>query len=406
MHLQRNLHLLVRNSMKPIAQHILWYRVDQYLARYRPYTIAVAGTYGRSTAAASILQAIHAHRHVRLAAAGSQPRHIPEGILGVSERAGMSFLDLLAAGKMKELTEYEPDTIIAQVPLLAPGLARQAISHIVPRMLVLTHSGYEHLDLFGSQDMVMHEYQILTQQLASDAVIVLNVDDVHFRDMLGSLHHNVITYGTHEKADIRARRATRSESGSGIFLELSIDNVAHELYLPYSLAKQHMYGALAGIAVAHAMGVSSKDAIAGVQQVKPPHGIFSRVHGKNDSVVIDDTNNTTFDGILSSLTSLTSMLGAVRKIVVLKDIEGLGARSRELHERIGTAAASAGHILVFVGELMLAAQAAAGRANGEVDTHHFDTVAEVEQWLPAHIKKGDVVYVGGGLQELSGSLRK
>lgn len=369
--------------MPSFAERIALFRIQNYLAKYHPYVAAALGTYGRSIAVHALHHTIARHRHARIG-------------FGIERQRTNSIIQFLTRSKMREMTEFEPDTIIGEIGLERPGYMPYIMSRILPRLLMLPNIGSEHIDLFGSKEMVAHEYANVANTLSSDAIVILNADDENLRNMKQHIQHPVITYGVHESADLRIIRAKRGENTQGIFLEFILHDVHYEVYFPHLFVRQHVQGVLAGLAGAHAMGIDMHKAIAAVQQLQPPRGSFSISPGITGSSIIDDTADVCPEKLESSLKSLASYTKDARTFIILGDIDNLGDISVRAHETLGKQAASAGNILIFVGNMMRHAQAAALKTGGTVDTHHFAASDDAARWLPQHIRTGDIVYIAGG----------
>lgn len=390
-----------------LRERLAWYRAQEYLARYKPYGIAVAGTYGGEITAAAIEHAIKSHRHVRSGYPVEHSIDIPEGILGArGHREHRGMMSLLVKSKMRELTQFEPDTIITQLPLMRPHAAPLALSKMLPRMLVLTHVDVEQIDLFMNKDMIAHEYLILANTLQRDGVVVLNADDQELRELQEKIDRPVITYGVHPRADVRVTRAVRSKEKNGLFLEITVHGKSHELFLPHLFAKQHVSAVAAGIAASHGMGISPQDAVEGIRLVQPPTGRLSRREGVNSSILIDDSYDTCPAQLASSLKSFATLPCAGRKIIVLGDMDNLASFAPEAHEEAGRQAASIAPIAIFVGDLMLRAQGAAMQSGNKIDVHHFISSSEAAAWLPEHIQENDMVFVSGGKSMKMGKVAK
>jgi UDP-N-acetylmuramyl pentapeptide synthase len=395
--------------MMTFRERIAWFRAQQYLARYRPYTIAVTGSYGREIAARAIAYALKSHRHVRNTDSIEHSIDIPGGILGAqSHKEHGGIMQLLTASKMRELRQLEPDTVITQVPLLTPKFAPWALHCLLPRMLVLTHIGREHIDQFGSYDMVLHEYAVLANSLQKDAVVILNCDDPALREIQDMIARPVITYGVNSSADLYMKRAVRQQEGLG--MEVVLHGVHQELFLPYMFARSHVYAVGAGLAAAHGINIQLSEAVESMRLIKTIKGHMSRLHGVRGSTIIDDSIHTVPEQLLASLTSVAKLPHAGRKIVVLGDMEGLGQFTTAQHQEVGTHAAVSAQIAVFVGDAMRQAQDTALKAGTGVDTHHFATSSEAAAWLSDNIREGDIVFVSGGksmkMQRIVKKLRK
>ncbi|MEK7500165.1 MAG: Mur ligase family protein [Patescibacteria group bacterium] len=393
--------------MTSFAEKIAWYRAENYIAQYKPYGIAVAGTYGRYIASEAIFHALKSHRHVRKGDAVEHSIDIPDGILGAKKHSKhKGIMRFLMREKMKELTQFEPDTIITQLPLLRPTLAPWAVSRILPRMLVFTHIGLEHVDLFVSKETIAHEYLALANSLPKDAVVVLNMDDELLRTLIENINHSVITCGVHPKSDIRISRAVRNKDTNGLFLEIAVHGTQEEVFLPSLFAKQHVSAVAAAIATAHGMGVSVKDAIHGLRAIKPARGNLSRIPGINGSTIIDDSHDTCPEQLESSLKSFATLQGSGRKIIILGDMDNLASLGISCHEAVGTQASSIVSMIVFVGDMMRHGQDGALKSGNKVDTHHFETSSEAANWLPEYIREGDMVFVSGGKSMKMGKVVK
>lgn len=397
--------------MKSFVERIAWYRAEQYIGRYMPYGIAVAGTYGRTVTADAIAAALRSHRHIRNGYRVEYPIDIPEGILGAKgHKEYQGLFAMLTRSKMRELTQFEPDTIITQLPLFAPHAAPWALSRILPKLLVLTHVGLEHMDLFINKDLIAHEYGVLANTLSRDGVIVLNADDEELRQLRGKLQHPVVTYGVHSSSDIRVTRAVRTEGGKGLAIEIALHGVRHELFLPHLFAKQHVSAVAAAIAASHAMGISPAATIAGLRLLKAPQGEMSEEKSASGVIIIDDSYDTCPEQLESSLKTFSTMPCSGRKIVVLGDMDNLASFAIEKHEEAGRHATSIAPIVIFVGDMMRHAQNAALKSGSKADTHHFISSREAGSWLPEHVREGDMVFVSGGksmrMNKVTASLKK
>ncbi|MDA1169002.1 MAG: Mur ligase family protein [bacterium] len=393
--------------MMSLFERIAWYRAEQYLARYKQYGIAVAGSFGREIALDAIFSALKFHRHVRKGYAVEHSIDIPEGILGIKKRGKYrGIMRFLMRSKIQELTQFEPDTIITQLPLIQPGLAPWVASRVLPRMLVFTHTGLERIDLFVSKEMILHEYLALANTLQRDAVVVLNSDDKSLRTIQEKIDRPVITYGIHPKADIRISRAVRSENNMGLFLEVVVHGVHEELFLPNLFAAQHVNAVAAAIAAAHGLGVSVKDAIHGLRTMQPPYGNLSRISGINGSSIIDDSINTCPEQLASSLKSFATLQCTGKKIIVLGDMDNLASLGISCHEDAGKQASEIAPMIIFIGDIMRHAQDAALKSGNNVDTHHFETSTEAAAWLPEYIREGDMVFISGGKSMSMGKIVK
>lgn len=366
--------------MPSFSERVALFRIQNYLATYKPYVAAVTGTYGSDMATVALYAALSRHRHVRMG-------------FDIGKEASMGLFKFLTRSGLHEMTEYEPDTIIGELPLTIPRHLPYIASRLLPRLLVLSHIGHEHIDTFGSHDMVAHEYLAATHALSTDAVVVLNADDKASMELREHIAHPVITYGTSVDADVRLARAHRH---AGMVLEITLHGMQYECNFPHLRVREHVEGVLAGLAGAHAMGIDTQVALDAMKQVAPPRGCFSSSVGVSGATIIDDTAHVCPEKVESSLKSFAGIQHTGRKVIVLGDIDNLSHHSVRMHEALGTQAASAGQLLVFIGEHMRHAQSAALKTSNYIDTNHFQTTADAAAWLPGYIRSNDLIYISGG----------
>ena len=138
--------------------------------------IAVAGTHGKTTTT-SLIAAI-------LAEAGMDPTFVIGGLVhSVDSHARLGAGDFLVA---------EADESDASFLLLNPLMA------------VLTNIDADHMETYGGDFCRLRTSFIdFFKRLPFYGVAVVCIDDPNANTMLAELHSRVVTYGTHERADIR-----------------------------------------------------------------------------------------------------------------------------------------------------------------------------------------------------------
>jgi UDP-N-acetylmuramyl pentapeptide synthase len=90
---------------------------------------------------------------------------------------------------------------------------------------------------------------------------------------------------------------------------------------------------LSGIATALAVGVAFHQAVENVTGYKPQPGRMRLIQGLHDSVIIDDSYNSSPQAALLAIQEL-SVFPAQRKIAILGDMRELGARAESAHREL------------------------------------------------------------------------
>ena len=380
--------------MRPsFTERILWRRAQDWLAAYRPQLIAITGSTGKTIAAHSVELALSHNRSVRVATPGDNtPLSVAKAILGLPDAPGAtSWMRLLARSAAHEVTSEEPDALVLEVGASRPGDVDRVAIRISPQVVIVTNVGTSHTRLLGEKELVAHEFEALVATAGPDTTIILNADDELALGMAERAKGPVMLVGRGDDADVQIVRTHRLPHG-GLGVELNVHGQGHEITWPTVLGQHHLPLLAMGAAAAHALGVPTKQTLAGIKKFQGLPRRMEGVNGVHESRIIDDTYNATPESMKAGLNTLRA-LSAKRRIAVLGDITDLGGESLDEHQQIGTMAAEVANMVIVVGEEIEPAGAIALRAG--IDVHHFKDSDEVGKWLPGLLTAGDLVYVSG-----------
>jgi UDP-N-acetylmuramyl pentapeptide synthase len=166
--------------------------------------------------------------------------------------------------------------------------------------------------------------------------------------------------------------------------------------MPYIIGESHIVAALAACAVVYGLGLPLEKAVAALTEYRTPPGRLSLLPGRNGSLVIDDTYNSSPVAAEAALALLRELHVPGRKIAILGDMMELGKWSQEAHRILGTHVLGACDLLVTVG--IRATEIGKGAEEAGFDTaalRHFDTALQAGDFLGDMIKDGDVVLIKG-----------
>jgi UDP-N-acetylmuramyl pentapeptide synthase len=378
--------------MISLKERVLWFRALDYLHRYQPLTIGVAGSIGKTIVkglTARVLQ--DAYSVYAPPQPYTTPLGIALGIMGQDKNSQSHWISLLSRSFIRELSENEPNAIIVELGAHKPGHMDWVAQKLPVNIAIITNVGTVRTDIFGNQAMVAHEIASLPASLSSESIAILNIDDQHVAAMASVTKARVVTFGQAAHADIRLTRLNRLDS-HGFVCEVKINQKNYELHLPHITARHHIPFVLASLAVVYAQSLDIPSAINRVQKYRPPEGQHALIAGHNRSLIIDDSFEASPESMLSSLETLRA-LPAKRRIAILGGIPNLASESISIHTRVGKLAGEIAGTFVGIGEEMKHAQVAAMRAH--VDTHHFNDARDVGKWFESYLQPGDVVLICG-----------
>ena len=192
--------------------------------------IAVAGTHGKTTTT-SLIASI-------LAEAGMDPTFVIGGLVhSVNSHARLGTGDFLVA---------EADESDASFLLLNPLIA------------VLTNIDADHMETYdGDFDKLRASFIEFFKRLPFYGVAVVCIDDANAFSMVPDLRTRVVTYGTHEQADIRG--FDFKQDGERSTYKVAMRSSLRILTISLNMPGEHnMLNSLAAIAIASELHISSE----------------------------------------------------------------------------------------------------------------------------------------------------
>src|SRR5437764_11734007 len=190
------------------------------LMRMKPYTVAVAGSHGKTTTTSMVATV--------LGTAGLDPTFVVGGIV-------RSYRSNARLGK-SELMVVEADESDRSFLMLTPMIA------------VVTNIDREHMDYYHDMEDVRKCFADFVNKVPFYGAAVLCLDDPHVQAVIPKVERRRVTYGLSTQADISAHGISYDQSfGSSFTVWRGIDVLGSiSLRVP---GKHNVYNSLAAIAV-------------------------------------------------------------------------------------------------------------------------------------------------------------
>ena len=232
-----------------------------------------------------------------------------------------------------------------------PGEISQLSKLVKPTVALILNAAPAHLTGFSSVDGVARAKGELFEYLVDGGIAVLNGDDPYYEYWLSLLKgYQVVTFGIEcaDDSNIDVKGWVSSDKFSDAF-EIEIERRRQHLHLALS-GKHNLSNALATAAVAHGLGISFDDIVAGLEAVKPMPGRLCELAGLFGTRVIDDSYNANPSSLVAALKVLGKYQG--ERWLVLGDMAELGAEAQRLHAESGCIARQYGVCRLFaLGEM-------------------------------------------------------
>lgn len=348
--------------------------------RVDPFTVAVTGSFGKTTTKDLSAAAIGAGRRV----IASRASHNNE--LGVP-------LTLLAL-------EATTEVLVAEVGARHVGDIAAMAALVEPDVAMVTAVAGVHLEVFGSIEAVARGKRELVESLGPGGTAVLNLDDPRVAAM-AAVAPRVLGVSA-AAADGRApaeadvvATAVRLDAGARAVVAARTPWGDTELRLPLP-GRHHVVNGLLALAAAGLAGVAPEAAAAGIAgaATSPWRGEVARTAG--GATVVNDAYNASPATVRAALGLLLELEGEGRRWAVLGEMAELGDAAPDAHREVGAACAALRiDRLVVVGAGAAIADGALAAGMDPAHVRRVPDAAAAEGLVAAELAPGDVVLVKG-----------
>jgi len=358
--------------------------------------VAVVGSVGKTSTKIAIGTVLSEKYRVRLHEGNHNSElSAPLAILGVEFPNNIqSFSQWLAVFTAVRKRVRRPDDVEIIVQELGTDRIGQIPhfgTYLNPDLTVVTAISAEHMEFFKTLDNVAAE-ELSAVNFSKQALI--NRDDINGAYSAGIVNANINTYGTNDVAEYRFDTSdyTFEDGFTGRFFAPEwAEPVETTLHL---MGDHSIRAAVAAGAVGVKLGMSATEITTGMQKVRAVHGRMNVLRGMNESIIIDDSYNSSPLAVQSALQSLYQ-LKVPQKIAVLGSMNELGDTSAAEHEALAQWCdpLQLSHIIT-VGEDAEKYFAPAARTHG-CHTVSFKSSLEAGAYVHKYLEKGAAVLFKG-----------
>ncbi len=323
-----------------MIKRLIQWRLERYVRRYLQKhdtvkLIAVVGSVGKTSTKIAIGTVLSEQFRVRLHEGNHNAElSAPLAILGIefpeNLRDPRQWFQVFAAARERIKQPTDVDIIVQEVGTDRIGQVPHFGTYVTPFLTVVTAVSPEHMEYFGSLEAVAKE-ELSAVDYSQNALI--NRDDVAGEYAQLVKKDTFQTYGTTDAAEFHMTQN-----------DMSIDaGVAATFFAPGGVTKEvtlrvvgeHSLRAVAAAgAVGQMLGMEIEKIASGMANIRPVSGRMQLLRGMNDTLIIDDTYNSSPLAAAAALRALYS-LAAPQRIAVLGSMNELGDMSGAAHQELG-----------------------------------------------------------------------
>jgi UDP-N-acetylmuramoyl-tripeptide--D-alanyl-D-alanine ligase len=322
--------MILKKAGKAVLCRLLERQVRQLRRRNDFMVVAVAGSVGKTSTKLAIASLLANSQKVRYQDGNYNDRlTVPLVLFGQAEPAIFNlagWLKILLANQRTIRQPYDYDVAVLELGTDRPGeLARFA--YLQPDIMVITAVAPEHMQFFGSLDAVGREE--LTPLKFSKRVL-LNIDDIPSRYLPST---DYLGYGQGQAAYYRLVSSTPDDL-KGQQLEFTLSPEVKMNVRTTLLGRPGASIVVAGAAVADMLGWSQETIRSSLPAIHSVPGRMKLLPGIEDSVLIDDSYNSSPIAAKAALDVLYRAK-ASRRIAILGSMNELGRSSPAEHRSVG-----------------------------------------------------------------------
>ena len=395
----------MKNMSKFIAIRLLALVARAVIHRYHPRIVMVTGSVGKTSTKDAVAAVFTTRFLVRSSEKSFNSEFgVPFTILGVKNpwEDPLSWLVVMKRTlALLLLPNHYPTMLVLEVGAEKPGDLAHILGIVTPDMVVVTRLPEVpvHVEAYASPEEVREEEFSPAYALPVSAPLVIPADDHYALSMAARTPARIISYGESDGANVRVSDIGFCESGKkvvGMRATVTAGDAHENVAVKGSVGTTHLLPIAAAIAAATAFDIPLPEAFKALDMYEPPPGRSRLLAGKNGSVIIDESYNSSPAAMEEALATLKAFPGAKRRIAVLGDMLELGRYSVLEHERIGALVNESADVIATVGirarAFALTGQTAAPKS-GEVLP--FDNSRAAALSLSGFVRAGDVILVKG-----------
>lgn len=413
----------MKNIFKKIILNILRLEAEIVLKKYKPRIITITGSVGKTSTKDAVYAVLSKFYYVRRSDKSYNSQiGLPLTILGLPNAWNNPLLWIVNIWKGLKLILFKnnyPAWLVLEVGVGKPGDMASTAMWLKSDLVIITTIPEvpPHVEFFKSRDHLIEEKSGLINTLKKDGFLILNHDDKDVLDMKAKTKSRIFTYGFHAESDIYATNENifyvhkNFENKSivndidtilddtiprGISFYITIGGASFPVIIEGVFGKNHIYASLIALSVAHALDLNILTSISALKNYDIPKGRMNLLKGEKNTLIIDDTYNSSPFAVESALLTLKDIKSKSRKIAVLGDMLELGRHTEEAHKNIGKVASENVDILIVVGpRSQFIKNGAIENGMQEENIHEFSNSTIVGGFLKTFLQAGDIILIKG-----------
>ncbi len=394
-----------------ILQKILKFLAIKIIQKQNPQIVGITGSVGKSSAKETSSLILKTNFKVGKTWGNyNNEIGLPLTVIGKNSPGKnlLGWLIVFISGLRKSFFKIKsyPEVLVLEMAADRPGDIRYLLKIAPCQVGVLTAIDLAHTEFFKNIEGVVKEKQNIITHLSSEHWAILNADDDKVWPLKEKTQAKIITYGFSSQADLQILewKIEQEVKESGLEIKGSSFKISYQgkvvpMFLPQIISLAQIYSVLAGLAVGLTFNINLLEMAKALKDYQPLPGRLSVLKGKNKSLILDDTYNSSPRAVKSALKTIEKINLPLnsKKWALLGDMLELGELSLKAHYQIGQEISEMNFdYLITIGkEAKAIAQGARQSGFKEEGIFSFNSCLGVVDFILPRIKRGDLILIKG-----------
>ena len=389
--------------LEKILQKILRFFAKITLKKYQPKIVVIVGSVGKTSTKEAIYSVLSGKLKTRRSIKNyNNEIGVPLTIINCDsgEKSLFKWIGIFWKAILLNILKDKsyPEFLVLEMAADKKGDIKYLMDMIPKKLLkvvVLTAITPVHLEFFESVDNIFEEKTTPFSYLERDGLVVFNLDNCDAYKVKEKINSKLLSYGLDKDADINAQEI--EYYNSGLKFKINYKNQVLPSELKNAIADYQIYPILAGVGVGIYFNLKLDEIIKSLKTYKILSKRMEKFRGIKNSIVIDDTYNSSPEALKKAIQALNNLSFGQKKIAVLGDMLELGKDSEKLHREIGEIISKINiDYLITLGEKARYISDEALKDNfSKNKVFHFLKKDQIIELLKEIIKENDVVLVKG-----------
>jgi len=232
------------------------------------------------------------------------------------------------------LQNIKPDTeyFIAEVGAYRQGEVAKATQVFMPQNAIITAFGNQHIDLYGSRENLIKAEGEILEYLPEKGTAYINADILSFPHTSKRTKAKVVSFSSiSDKGDIIANDI-KTNLRAGLSARISYKKSSFTITTDL-LGAHNIANILPCIAFCLDHGMTRAEVVAAVKVLKQVSGKLSVHKGINGALVLNDSGNSSVDGFIAAVNTVTDQ-DCKKNLIITKGIIELGKEKESSYKKL------------------------------------------------------------------------